>query len=252
MPFGYVPHYNLWKDIFTRVFGYPNMVRRIQAPLLMKMLAPRHDEIILDVGCGNGFFTFEIAARCRRCIGIDLNLGQRLLKSVKQRSTAGYLKGNVETMPLASAAFDKLLLSSVLQMVKHDRELLSECHRVLKENGTLVLSVPLEYIHIKSLNSHKSRLAKMFGALGKGYYSTDEVLELLTGTGFEVIRTEYSPKWWGSLIFETGLYLNQRFGFPFLSPLLFPVLYPVAWFDRFAGRNGKGNEFIIEARKVAG
>lgn len=252
MPFGYVPNSTGWKNLAMKILGYPNMVRRIQAPLLMKMLAPHHDEIILDVGCGSGFFTYEIAARCRRCIGMDLNVGQRLLKAVKQRSTAAYLKGNVETMPLASAAFDKLLLSSVLQMVKHDRELLNECHRVLKENGTLVLSVPTEYIHIRSLNSQKSRLAEMFGALGKGYYSTDEVLGLLAGAGFEVIRTEYSPKWWGSLIFETGLYLNQRFGFPFLSPLVFPVLYPVAWFDRFAGRNGKGNEFIIEARKVAG
>ena len=161
-----------------------------------------------------------------------------------------YIKGDVQKLPFAPGEFDKILLSSVLQMVKDDKALLGECHRTLKEAGIVVLSVPIEYIHLKKLNNHKLGLKEMFGSLGKAYYAHDEVIELLVAEGFEVIQTEYSPKWWGSLIFEVGLSLRYRFGFPFSSPFLFPLLYPMAYFDRFANRKQKGNELIIKARKI--
>ncbi len=252
MPFGYVPNRIGWKDLLLKVLGYPGMIRRIQAPILMRMLEPQKDEVILDTGCGGGFFTYELARRCKLCIGIDWKLNKGLSLAVSRQSTVAYVEGDVQRLPFMSGAFDKILLSSVLQMVEDDKALLGESYRVLKENGILVLSVPLEYIHLKRLNNYKPQLKEMFGSLGKGYYGYNEVIELLVTEGFEIIQTEYSPKWWGSLIFEIGLYLRYRFSFPFFSPVLFPLFYPIAYFDKFANRKQKGNELIIKAKKVSG
>lgn len=250
MPFGYIPNRTGWKNLILKVLGYPGMMRRIQAPVLMKMLEPKESEAILDAGCGVGSFAYEIARRCRLCIGIDWNLNKGLSLAMSRQSKVAYVKGDVQELPFMSEVFDKILLSSVLQMVKNDRALLHECYRVLKENGILVLSVPIEYIHLKRLNNHKLELKEKFGSLGKAYYDYDEVMELLVTEGFEIIETEYSPKWWGSLIFEVTLFLSHRFGFPYSSPFLFPLLYPIAYFDRFADKKQIGNEVIIKARKI--
>ncbi len=153
-------------------------------------------------------------------------------------------------MPFASEKCDKILLSSVLQMVEDDKALLQECFRVLKRGGILVLSVPIGYIHYKRLNQLKPQLKEKFGSLGKAYYSYDEVVRLLETEGFKVLEAEYSPKRWGSFIFETTLLLWNRFGFPYSHPFLFPLLYPLAYFDRFADKKQIGNEIIIKAKKV--
>lgn len=249
--FGYVPNRTGWKNFILKVLGYPSMMRRIQAPLLMKMLEPRDSEFILDVGCGGGFFTYEIAKRCKLGIGIDWNLNKGLSLAMSKQPKVAYVKGDVQKLPFMSGVFEKLLLSSILQMVKDDRALLMECYRVLKENGIMVLSVPIEYIHLKKLNNYKPQLKEMFGSLGKSYYDYDEVIGLLVTEGFEIIQTEYSPKRWGSLIFEATLFLWYRFGFTYYSPFLFPLLYPIAYFDRFANKRQIGSELVIKARKVS-
>jgi len=159
------------------------------------------------------------------------------------------VKGDVQKLPFISQVFDRVLLSSVLQMVEDDKALLHECHRVLKNQGILVLSVPVDYVHFRSLNNHKVQLKRMFGSLGKGYYSENELRHLLKSRGLQILETEYSPKWWGSLISETTLFLWYHLGFPYANPLLFPLLYPIAWFDRFANPKQRGSEIIIKARK---
>ena len=250
MPFGYIPHKTAYKNLILRIFGFPNLIRRIQAPVLMRMLDPRKDEVVLDAGCGAGFFTYEVASGCLNSIGIDWNLNKDLSFTMGRRPKVAYVKGDVQKLPFVSGKFDKILLSSVLQMVRNDKTLLKECYRVLKEKGILVLSVPIEYIHLKALNRLKPQLQEKFGSLGKGYYDQGEVLRLLQRQGFKITKTEYSPKKMGSLIFEIGLYLWYHFRFPFFSPFLFPVLYPIAYFDKFANNKQTGNELVIKAIKV--
>jgi len=160
MPFGYVPNKTAWKDTILRVFGYPNVIRRIQAPVLMRMLQPEEDEVVLDAGCGGGFFAYEIARKCKISIGIDWNLSKGLSFAIGKQPKVAYVRGDVQRLPFSSKTFDKILLSSILQMVEDDKALLKECHRILKGKGVLVLSVPIEYCYLKKLNHLKPQLKK--------------------------------------------------------------------------------------------
>ncbi len=90
MPFGYIPHKTHWKGLILRVFGQPSLIRRIQAPVLMRMLQPGESELILDAGCGGGFFAYEIAKRCHKAIGIDWNLNSSLSFAM-EKATKGSL-----------------------------------------------------------------------------------------------------------------------------------------------------------------
>lgn len=227
-----------------------SLIRRLQAPVIMRMLKPKRHEVILDAGCGGGFFTYEIAKKCKLAVGVDWNLPARLVFGMHTQPNMVCVEGDVQCLPFDSEKFDKILLSSVLQMVTDDVLLLQECRRVLKSEGVVVLSVPTDYCYLMKLNGLKPQLKERFGARGKAYYSSDEVIMLLRHGGFEVTETEYSPKKWGAAIFEIGLFLWYRFGFPFFSPALFAVFYPIAYLDRFGSRRQKGNEIVISARKV--
>jgi len=249
MPFGYVPHKTVWKDLTLKVFGYPSLIRRIQAPVIMRMLNPQKDNLILDAGCGGGFFTYEIAKICR-CIGIDLNISERLSYAMRKLPSVSYIKADVQKMPFKDRTFDKILLSSVLQMVEDDEALLKECHRILKDNGIVVLSVPIEFLYIRKLNDLKDELSKLFGSNGKGFYRLEEVIELLERNEFEIMEMEYAPKRWGSFIYETSLYFCFSTGLPLFHSFYFLLLYPIAYFDRFSNKSQKGNEVIIKARKI--
>ena len=248
MTFGYIPHKTPWKNAISKILGNPNMMRRIQAPAIMRMLNPRGNDVVLDAGCGGGFFTYEIAKICR-CIGIDWNLSDNLSYAMPKLPSVSYMKADTQKMPFKDEKFDKILLSSVLQMVEGDGALLKECYRVLKDKGILVLSVPVKYVYIRGLNELKDELIEKFGSRGKGFYEYNEVIKLLQREGFEIIETEYSPKRLGSFIYETRLYFCYRVGLPLFYPFYF-LLYPIAYFDRFGSKKYKGNEVVIKARKV--
>ena len=249
MRFGYIPHKTPWKNAILKILGNPSMIRRIQAPVIMRMLNPKENDLTLDAGCGGGFFTYEIAKMCK-CIGIDWNISKNLFYVMRKLSSVSYMKSDVQKMPFKDDTFDKILLSSVLQMVEDDWALLKECRRVLKDDGILVLSVPLEYIYIKKLNELKDELSEMFGSRGKGFYGYDEIIKLFQREGFKIMETEYAPKRIGSFIYETRLYLCYRAGLPLFHLFYFLLLYPIAYFDRFSNKKQKGNEVIIKARKI--
>jgi len=249
MPFGYIPHKIKWKNAILKIFGNPNMITRIQAPVIIRMLNPSKKDFILDAGCGGGFFTYEVAKKCQKCIGVDLSINEELLDITRNLSSISFLKADILNMPFKKGTFNKILLSSVLQMVKNDRILLKEIHRVLKKNGVFVLSVPTEYLYIKKLNQIRNKLTKKFKSKNKGFYRYNEIIKLLQKEGFKIMKVEYAPKRLGSFIYETWLYFCYYTGLPLSHPFYF-FLYPIAYLDRFSNKRQRGNEIIIKAKKI--
>ena len=121
-----------------------------------------------------------------------------------------------------------------------------ECHRILKENGELVLSVPEGYVYFRELNRLKQSLNKEFGAV-KGYYNRIELVNLLEAHDFHVLEVEYAPKRVGSFFYEFMLYL-QCMGCRLPEIFMFLFFFPIAYLDRFDRRNAKGCELVIRAR----
>jgi ubiquinone/menaquinone biosynthesis C-methylase UbiE len=244
-----MPQISLWKDLFLRFLGNPSYVRKIQKPILFRMLDLKRDETVLDAGCGEGYFSREVAPKCRLCVGIDFAVNKCYFPLSSRNGVTVYASADVQKLPFTAETFDKILLSSVLQVAKNDKEVLKECHRVLKLDGVLVLSVTTEYQYVKKLNSLKPLIKHKLGVLGKGYYSFDEVTRLLKMENFQVLETEHSPKKLGSLLYELELSLWVRFRTSILGYALFPVFYFLSYFDEIM--NGKtGNELLVKARKV--
>ncbi len=95
---------------------------------------------LLDVGCGKGFF-MEIAQEFYTTYGVDIS--KYAIKKAKQRLQNSNLEiGSATTLSFGHQKFDILVCFDLLEHIERPMLTINECHRVLKPDGLLVLSVP--------------------------------------------------------------------------------------------------------------
>lgn len=98
---------------------------------------------VLDVACGAGYGSFELAQVARQVIGIDVS------EEAVQHAAAAYRHpglrfevASAESLPYADGSFDLIVAFEVIEHLKNYRALLSEARRLLAPNGQLVVSTP--------------------------------------------------------------------------------------------------------------
>ncbi len=119
--------------------------RRLQ--LMLEAAQARHDEWVLDIGCGIGLYLERLAGSPERAFGVEYDAGRaaeagRRLKSV--------VRAAAESLPFPSASFDLVLSHEVLEHVVDDQAAVQEMTRVLRppdphmgqRGGRLLLFVP--------------------------------------------------------------------------------------------------------------
>ncbi len=106
---------------------------------------------VLDVACGTGDFTIEIAQKAAegsRVTGIDLSEGMMKIgreKIQKAGVEAELVQGDCEALPYDEGTFDRISVGFGVRNFEHLELGLKEMCRVLKKDGKLVvleLSVP--------------------------------------------------------------------------------------------------------------
>ena len=112
---------------------------------IMRLLDISPSERFVDVGCGEGYFTFPLAQRANSSIGVDISFNA--LEVVRARwdydSTKLHLViASGDRLPLPDACCDKLLCHHTLEHVVDDAAFVREMHRVLRSGGSAVIGVP--------------------------------------------------------------------------------------------------------------
>ena len=111
----------------------------------------RNGAKVLDVACGTGDFTIEIAQKVAdgsEVIGIDLSDGMMKIGREKIAAagvSATMVQGDCEELPYGDATFDRISVGFGVRNFEHLEVGLAEMCRVLKQDGKLVileLSVP--------------------------------------------------------------------------------------------------------------
>jgi 2-polyprenyl-6-hydroxyphenyl methylase/3-demethylubiquinone-9 3-methyltransferase len=98
--------------------------------------APRPDAVLVDLACGGGLMAPHVARLGYRHIGVDLGLaGLRVARDHGVRP----VRGSVLAVPLADGCADVVLAGEVLEHVEDDGQVITECARLLRPGGTLVI-----------------------------------------------------------------------------------------------------------------
>lgn len=108
-------------------------------PNLLRLLEIKKGEVILDIGCGPGFFANEFAKKGAKVIGVDVakDLIELAKKSV---SGAEFIVGAAENLGfLKNKSVDKITLVLAIQNIDNVHKVFAECQRVLKPGGKIFI-----------------------------------------------------------------------------------------------------------------
>ncbi|MCX8159587.1 MAG: methyltransferase domain-containing protein [Candidatus Saccharicenans sp.] len=155
----------------------------------MRWLDPRPGEKILDVGCGDGFYTERIASKGAEAVGIDIR--QKALNKARNRSSSpklNFMEMNAEELDFPENYFDKVISLCVIEHLQDDERTLRQIARSLKPGGRLFLSadsLSCPGIRAKEKESHRRRYRV------NQFYDREVVLNKLQQAGLKVERCQF-------------------------------------------------------------
>lgn len=95
---------------------------------------------ILDVGCGSGWSSQLLRQEGHNAIGLDLHI--IALESKNFSSRFPYFQADVQSLPFSDSSIDIVAMHSVLEHLQNPKHALSECVRILKNHGRLIIIGP--------------------------------------------------------------------------------------------------------------
>ena len=134
-------------------FGYTNISRL--ATIVEGGIHPKHrltdyhqffidnvgsQDAVLDIGCGNGFLTYDVAKKARSVMAIDLSMDNiELAKRNFNKENIQYICGDATKFDFGDK-FDTIILSNILEHIDDRHDFLSKIQKLANK---FLIRVPL-------------------------------------------------------------------------------------------------------------
>jgi len=145
------------------------------------------DSVILDIGCsGCALLSFLHKHGFTRLHGIDIN--EDAIDICRQRGIKNVHVAHGEKTDFRDQQFDIVIASDILEHIQNESSALSEWHRILKTDGTLIVFVPaFQFLWNQhdEVNFHQRR------------FTRSDLIEILQENGFSIKRSSY----WNFILF---------------------------------------------------
>jgi ubiquinone/menaquinone biosynthesis C-methylase UbiE len=122
-----------------------DMALKRRARRIIQVLEPKRGDKILDLGCGNGYYSYLLSKLSIKLniTGIDNHINAlQDAKIFVGSQKAKFIFANAERIPFPKNYFDKIVMSEIIEHVNDDLKVLKEVRRVLKPGGIVVLTTP--------------------------------------------------------------------------------------------------------------
>jgi ubiquinone/menaquinone biosynthesis C-methylase UbiE len=104
---------------------------------------------VLDIGCGTGYGTAELAQRAQSATGIDIS-ADAIAYAREHYPAASFLPASATAIPFPAGSFDLITAFEVIEHLENWHELLIEARRLLHPNGTFLVSTPNKLYYAES------------------------------------------------------------------------------------------------------
>ena len=171
---------------------------------------------VLDVGCGGGFLTNDLAARGHRVSGVDAS-AEALEVAARHDASRSvvYRRGDAEALPFPDGEFDAVCAMDLLEHVENPARVVGEAARVLRPGGLfffhtfnrnalawLIVIKGVEWfvkntpadMHVLRLFVKPAELRAMCGAHGLDVAEMVGSRPVLDGAFFEMLATGTVPR----------------------------------------------------------
>ena len=153
----------------------------------------------LDVGCGTGFLSLELAGRGHRVVGVDL--APTMLELAGQKAKAQALRVRFETadaenLPYPAGSFDLVISRHVLWTLPHPQAAMDDWLRVLRPGGRLAIIDGAQYNDASAPPQRENaRTSAEYAAVGDrlpfyGGRPRDEIKALLRSKGLAGVGSD--------------------------------------------------------------
>jgi len=180
--------------------------RRSSQQINLMFLREKTPGKLMEIGCGSG----ERLARLRE-LGWQVegqDIDPKAVAHARERFGLGVHCGDICALSLPGDSFDAVIMNHVIEHVLDPVRLLKECHRLLKRDGTLVLTTPNansyghDYFQSAWLGLDPPRHLHLF--------SQTTLAVVARRSGFQDCRTWTTPA--RAQSFATGSYEIKRSG----------------------------------------
>ena len=166
-------------------FEFPH--RNTYPRIAHKLLDIKRDNVVLEVGCAEGYFSKVLSKGAGWVVSIDID--GTLLREGKRVSGSLYnissILASTTHLPFKDRVFDRVCLLEVIEHLPLRAEFrcISEINHTLKKGGIFVLSTPNKGKFLQYLFLDGGYFTK-----GHKHFSLNEVRALLADRGFRVIK----------------------------------------------------------------
>jgi ubiquinone/menaquinone biosynthesis C-methylase UbiE len=152
----------------------------------------------LDVGCGTGFLSFELAGRGHRATGVDF--APAMIAEARRKATAAgaairFEEGDAEALPFPARHFDFVISRHLLWTLPNPEAAIDEWIRVLRPGARLVVVDGQFDPGVLTPPAGGARSSQEYAAIGDqlpflGGRAREEIERLLTAHGLGNVRSD--------------------------------------------------------------
>jgi ubiquinone/menaquinone biosynthesis C-methylase UbiE len=155
----------------------------------------------LEVGCGLGGFSINLAKKGASHIGLDisptaLQEAKRLAKQLKVDDKIDFILGDVQNLPFKEQEYDIVVCSETLEHVDDSDKGLKELVRVTKNSGHVAITLPnilstMFPVYLILLVMGQPQYAKKFLHVEKeGIFHCFNIKTLFSGKNLDIVKMD--------------------------------------------------------------
>jgi len=105
-------------------------------------------KVVLEIGCGTGYGANYLAKKeSKQVVGGDISEeGMKYCSRYSAKEGLEFVRLDATKLPFSNSSFDVIVAFELIEHLKEYRDFLSECKRVLREEGSFICSTPNRHV----------------------------------------------------------------------------------------------------------